>query len=226
MAADSNRMRRGFIVPLRQYIRLNWAAGWGWGVDRWHVWKFILVVILAVPGWAQSLLAQRASVERQMASIRRQRGEVRDVAPVSVAVRPVPVAVARLPCAGIEAPELGRMIELAAVANQVSPDLVREVARQESAFRPCAVSPKGAEGLMQLMPATQASLGVEDPFDPEESLMAGARLLRELLSRYNGSLPLALSAYNAGPKRVDRANGIPPIAETRNYVAQILSRID
>jgi soluble lytic murein transglycosylase-like protein len=117
------------------------------------------------------------------------------------------------------------MIELAAEAHEVPPEIVREVARQESAFQPCAVSSKGAEGLMQLMPATQASLGVEDPFDPEASLMAGAKLLRELLSRYNGSIPLALSAYNAGPKRVDQADGIPPIAETRNYVAQILSRL-
>jgi soluble lytic murein transglycosylase-like protein len=78
---------------------------------------------------------------------------------------------------------------------------------------------------MQLMPATQASLGVENPFDPGESLMAGARLLRELLSRYNGSIPLALSAYNAGPKKVNGADGIPAIAETRNYVARILSRL-
>ncbi len=76
-----------------------------------------------------------------------------------------------------------------------------------------------------LMPATQSALDVEDPFDPEESLMAGARLLRELLTRYNGSLPRALSAYNAGPKKVDRAGGIPAIAETRQYVAQILSRL-
>lgn len=117
------------------------------------------------------------------------------------------------------------MIELAAATNQVPSEVVREVARQESAFHPCAVSSKGAAGLMQLMPSTQAYLGVDDPFDPEESLMAGARLLRELLSRYNGSLPLALSAYNAGAKTVDRADGIPAIAETRNYVAQILSRL-
>jgi soluble lytic murein transglycosylase-like protein len=79
---------------------------------------------------------------------------------------------------------------------------------------------------MQLTPATQASLGVADPFDPEESLMAGARLLKELLARYSGNLPLALSAYNAGPRRVDLAHGIPAIAETRNYVAQILSRLE
>ena len=159
-------------------------------------------------------------MEKQRATILRQRREVRSIA---VSVRQIPAA--KPACAAIEAPELGRMIELAAAANQVPSEVVREVARQESAFQPCAVSKKGAEGLMQLMPATQESLGVENPFDPQESLMAGARLLRELISRYNGSLPLALSAYNAGPKKVDRADGIPAIAETRAYVAQILSRL-
>lgn len=169
---------------------------------------------MVIPSWGQSLLQQRASIEKQRAAIQRQRG-------VAVVAPPV----SKPSCAQIDAPQLGRMIEVAAGMNQVSPDLVREVARQESAFQPCAVSRKGAEGLMQLMPATQASLGVDDPFDPEESLMAGARLLHELLARYDGSVPLVLSAYNAGPRRVDRAHWIPSIPETRNYVAQILSRL-
>jgi len=181
------------------------------------VWKLILLLVAVSSVWGQSLVAQRASIERQRVAILRQRVEARPV----VVVLPVRSAV----CDRVEGPELGRMIELAAAANQVPSAVVREVARQESAFRPCAVSAKGAEGLMQLMPATQAALGVEDPFDPAESLMAGAQLLKELLARYNGSLPLALSAYNAGPKRVDRAAGIPPIAETRDYVARILSRL-
>ncbi len=183
------------------------------------MWKFVLILVTVGPVWAQSLVAQRASIERQRAAIQRQRA-----GKVSVVVTRLPAP--RVACAAVEAPELSRLIDRAAEANEVSPELVREVARQESAFRPCAVSKKGAEGLMQLMPATQVSLGVEDPFDPEESLMAGAKLLRDLLSRYGGSLPLALSAYNAGPKRVDRAEGIPAITETRNYVAQILSRLE
>jgi soluble lytic murein transglycosylase-like protein len=170
------------------------------------VWKLVLLVLVVAPVWGQSLAAQRASIERQRAAIRRQHG----VARRSVAiVRQLPIA--KSLCPAIEAPELGRMIELAATANRVPSELVREVARQESAFHPCAVSNKGAEGLMQLMPTTQASLGVDDPFDPEENLMAGARLLRELLSRYNGSLTLALSAYNAGQKTLDLAEGFPPI---------------
>jgi soluble lytic murein transglycosylase-like protein len=186
----------------------------------------ILIVLLVAAFQAYGQDARAA----QLASIARQRVAVQQQVRARTALRTVSYEAPAIPatrprCAAIEAPELGRMIELAAETHQVPSEIVREVARQESAFHPCAVSPKGAEGLMQLMPVTQASLGVENPFNPEESLMAGARLLRELLSRYNGSIPLALSAYNAGPKKVDRADGIPDIAETRNYVAQILSRL-
>ena len=78
---------------------------------------------------------------------------------------------------------------------------------------------------MQLMPATQATLGVSNPFDPAESLMADARFLKTLLERYDGNLSLALSAYNAGPKRVDAIGRIPPIPETRAYVKSILGRL-
>ena len=131
----------------------------------------------------------------------------------------------RAGCNSVEPVELDRLIGAAARANQVSARVVREVARQESGFQPCAKSPKGAQGLMQLMPATQATLGVANPFDPAESLMAGARLLKDLLGRYNGNLSLALSAYNAGPARVDAVHSIPAIRETRNYVTSILSRL-
>jgi soluble lytic murein transglycosylase-like protein len=117
------------------------------------------------------------------------------------------------------------MIGRAARETAVEPAVIREVARQESAFRPCVVSVKGAEGLMQLMPATQAMLAVSDPFDPRQSLMAGAKLLRQLLDRYGGDLSLALAAYNAGPGRVDPVMSIPAIPETENYVAEILDRL-
>ncbi len=78
---------------------------------------------------------------------------------------------------------------------------------------------------MQLMPAPQAMLGVENPYNAEESLWAGAKLLKTLLTRYEGNVALALSAYNAGPARVDAADGVPQIAETQNYVASILGRL-
>jgi soluble lytic murein transglycosylase-like protein len=128
-------------------------------------------------------------------------------------------------CEPIAQPELSMMIDSAADKGGVEPSLIREVARQESAFRPCAVSPKGAQGLMQLMPSTQDLFQVIDPFNPIASLDAGAKLLKQLLERYHGDLSLALSAYNAGAGTVDRAGGIPQIPETQNYVANILGRL-
>ena len=128
-------------------------------------------------------------------------------------------------CDPIAPPELSAMIENAANKNGVAPSVIREVARQESGFRPCVVSPKGAEGLMQLMPATQDQFKVIDPFNPMASLEAGTKLLRQLLDRYHGDLTLALSAYNAGPGNVDKAGGVPEIAETKSYDLSILTRI-
>jgi soluble lytic murein transglycosylase-like protein len=129
-------------------------------------------------------------------------------------------------CDPISPPELSDMIDSASTKNGVDPSVVREVARQESGFRPCVVSPAGAEGLMQLMPATQDQFRVTDPFNPMASLEAGTKLLKQLLDRYHGDLSLALSAYNAGAGTVDKAGGIPPIPETQKYVSNILSRLD
>jgi len=128
-------------------------------------------------------------------------------------------------CDAVSQPELARMIDDIAPRQNVDPVLVREVARQESGFHPCAVSPKGAAGLMQLMPATQSQFQVRNPFDAKESLEAGSKLLRDLLDRYHGDLSLALSAYNAGATTVDKAGGVPEIPETKNYVFGILNRL-
>ena len=128
-------------------------------------------------------------------------------------------------CEAVSQPELSRMIEDIAPRQNVSPALVREVVRQESGFYPCAVSPKGAAGLMQLMPVTQVQFQVKNPFSPKESLEAGSKLLRDLLDRYHGDLSLALSAYNAGAERVDKAGAVPEIPETKNYVLGILNRL-
>ncbi|PYT14037.1 MAG: lytic transglycosylase [Acidobacteria bacterium] len=160
--------------------------------------------------------AMESSLEQQRASVRRQVEAVHSV---------IEAPQAQAACEPIAQPDLARMIDEAARKHGVDPALVREVARQESGFRPCVVSPKGAEGLMQLMPATQAQFQVRDPFQAEESLAAGAKLLKQLLDRYNGDLSLALSAYNAGSGRVDKAGGIPEIPETKNYVADILGRL-
>ena len=107
----------------------------------------------------------------------------------------------------------------------LDPRLLTAVIQQESAFRPCAVSQKGAQGLMQLMPATAEQFGVKDPFDIQENIGAGARFLKQLLTRYTGDMSLALGAYNAGPGKVDEAGGVPAIPETTNYVREILRKL-
>ncbi len=129
-------------------------------------------------------------------------------------------------CLPIPPHELKDYIEEVARREGVTPELLRAIIDRESGFRPCAVSRKGAQGLMQLMPETAAELGVNDPFDPKENIAAGARFLSQLLERYQGDITLALGAYNAGPARVDRFQGLPPIPETLNYVADILERLD
>jgi len=120
------------------------------------------------------------------------------------------------------AAQLAPLFHHAASAYGLDPLLLRAVARQESAFKPCAVSPAGAMGLMQLMPETASMLGIEDPFDATQSILGGARFLRLLLDRFQNDLPLALSAYNAGSATVERYGGIPPYSETQAYVSSIL----
>jgi len=100
--------------------------------------------------------------------------------------------------------------------------LVESVIRVESAFNPSAVSRKGAQGLMQLMPQTASSLGVRDAFDPRQNIEGGVRHLRHLMDRFPGNLPLALAAYNAGENAVTHYRGIPPYPETQQYVRRIL----
>ena len=104
----------------------------------------------------------------------------------------------------------------------MSPGLIEAVVRTESGFDSTAVSSKGAGGLMQLMPRTAAALGVADRFNPRENISGGVRHLRYLLDRYQGSVALALAAYNAGERVVDTYRGIPPYPETQQYVRRVL----
>jgi len=118
----------------------------------------------------------------------------------------------------------GQEIREIAARHGVDADLVEAVIRVESAFNPRAVSNKGAQGLMQLMPRTASALGVRNVFDPYQNIEGGVRHLRYLLDRYPGNVPLALAAYNAGEKAVDQYRGIPPYGETTQYVQKILGQ--
>jgi soluble lytic murein transglycosylase-like protein len=122
------------------------------------------------------------------------------------------------------ATDLRRLAAEAALRHGLDPDLVLAVVAVESGFRKEAVSPKGARGLMQLMPATAASLGVADVHDPAQNLDGGTRHLGDLIARYDGDLKRALAAYNAGEGAVLRHGGVPPYPETRAYVKKVLKR--
>jgi len=121
---------------------------------------------------------------------------------------------------------LDEHIKEVADRHGVRADLVAAVIEAESEFNPRAVSRRGARGLMQLMPKTAATLGVDDPFDPKANIEAGVKHLRAMMDRFDNNIPLALAAYNAGEVAVIKHHGIPPYRETRAYVKRILKRLD
>jgi len=118
--------------------------------------------------------------------------------------------------------DLNEVVNTASGTYHLDPDLVNSVIRAESGFNVRAVSPKGAQGLMQLMPQTASQLGVHNAFNPQANVEGGTRYLRELLERYDFDLIKALAAYNAGPQRVEQYGGVPPYYETKAYVARIV----
>lgn len=178
-------------------------------------------VTAALTQQRQSLFAQRASLKRQM-------GNANFTAFLgttfygSRAANYLPVS---FTCPPLDFDKREDLILEAARDQAIEPALVRAVMHHESAFHPCAVSIKGAVGLMQLMPATLAQFHVRDPFDPVQSVRAGAALLRSLLDRYQGDLKLTLAAYNAGSARIENADPETYPAETKSYVADILAEL-
>jgi len=125
-------------------------------------------------------------------------------------------------CQALPKSDVDQLVDQASKKHGVDVDLLRSVMRQESGFKPCAVSVAGAMGLMQIMPDTAEMLKLDDPFDPQKNVDAGASFLKMMLDRYQGNVTLALGAYNAGPGKVDKAGGVPPIAETMQYITNIL----
>ena len=126
------------------------------------------------------------------------------------------------PAASLTALEMRQMLTAAGEQHDVDADLLASVVHAESSGQVHAVSRAGAEGLMQLMPSTAASLGVKDSFAPEQNIRGGTAYLDALLTRYHNDIALALAAYNAGPAAVDHYHGVPPYAETRAYVARVI----
>jgi soluble lytic murein transglycosylase-like protein len=118
------------------------------------------------------------------------------------------------------------IVEEAAATYSLDPQLIKAVMQAESAFNAMAVSPVGALGLMQLMPAVAKELGVTDPLDPRQNIMGGSKYLRQLLDSHKGNVRLALASYNAGPGNVAKYRAIPPFKETRNYVKKVTALLE
>lgn len=171
-----------------------------------------------------SVAAMQESIARQRLSVQKQLGQGNDtffILPPPRHLDGVELDAGTADCSPLSDGEVRSLAGQAATREGLDSELLLNVMRQESGFRPCAVSAKGAMGLMQLMPSTAQELGVKDSFDPLENVDAGARFLRQLMTRYNGDVFKAVSAYNAGPTRVDAADGIPEIPETLHYIDRI-----
>ena len=204
-----------------------WRWGWSWLAAAESPQDTARKAMQAsIARQKMAVAAMQVSIEKQRAAVAAARPEAANGAPAESAgpaffTLSWPALGAA--CDALPAGEIDPLIQDTAQREGVDANLLRAVAQQESAFHPCAVSRKGAMGLMQLMPATAQELGVRDPFDPAENLASGARLLKQLLERFGGDTALALGAYNAGPGRVEEIGGVPAIPETIQYVQQILA---
>jgi soluble lytic murein transglycosylase-like protein len=137
-----------------------------------------------------------------------------------------PGATAALAPAPVAPEQIDALVKQNADTWQVDPSLVKAIIANESGFNANATSPVGAQGLMQLMPATAQGVGVKDSYDPAQNVAGGTRYLKGLLDRFHGDVKLAVAAYNAGPGAVEKYGDVPPYAETKNYVQNVLGSYD
>ena len=174
--------------------------------------------------------AMRQSIEKQREAVKKQAElagawlKIGDFPPLAAARQADGPAI-ETNCDPLGDEVIAPLIESNAKSQQLTPELLRAVMEQESGYRPCAVSRKGAQGLMQLMPTTAQDFGVTDIFDPKQNVAAGTKLLKQLVDKYNGDLSKALAAYNAGASTVDQAGGVPDIQETKEYVDAVLKKL-
>src|SRR5262252_3665713 len=192
----------GLIALLTTQLRAAEMANLRNGFSIWHEWR-----------------------ETQGETTRLYLGSGSDAGYVDIATAEIDGYEAEPPepdVAKAKAADLTSIIGGASERSQIDADFIASVIRAESGNNPRAVSRKGAQGLMQLMPRTANTLGVKDSFDPAENVDGGVRYLRDLLLRYNGDAAKALAAYNAGPQRVQQYGGVPPYQETHAYVARVI----
>lgn len=190
--------------------------------------KWIVILLAAAANAQTPAEQQRASIAKQREAVQKQAESVgARLKPWGDAITESgPAFEAEKPACDPLADAVSTpLIDGAAQQQGLDTKLLRAVIDQESGFRPCAISPKGAQGLMQLMPATAEQFNVADPFDPKQSIDAGAKYLKQMLDKYKGDVPQALAAYNAGPGATDQAKGVPDITETRVYVDAILQKL-
>lgn len=180
-------------------------------------------------GQAASIVAMQAAVEKQKTAVRAQVGASTPTdgffttgwtSPASISI---PTFVPT--CPAMPTDNLKPLVAEAAKSQGVQPELVMAVMKRESAFYPCALSDKGAIGLMQLMPEVAQQFNV-DPLDPKQNISGGTQYLKQLMTRYKGDVKLTLAAYNAGPQRVDAEKGVPDIPETTDYVDAIMKDLN
>jgi soluble lytic murein transglycosylase-like protein len=184
----------------------------------------LIWILAALPALAQTTMREQmeASIAKQRSTAAIQRESVRRQ---FERAKVAPASDLEPSCDPLSETAIEPIILDVAQAQSLPPKLLHAVIRQESGYHPCAVSSKGALGLMQLMPGTADELGVGDAFDPRSNIEGGGKFLKSLLDRYKGDLARALGAYNAGATTVDLAGGVPAIRETRNYVDSIMRRV-